>query len=54
MKVRAIAEAPDRLWQDLADVGFLVRLEGVDRAEVRGYFDRAGLVEKWNELERAL
>ena len=54
MKVRAIAEAPERTWQDLADVGFLVRLEGVNRDEVRVYFERAGLGAKWDELERAL
>lgn len=54
MKVRAIADEPDRIWQDLADVGFLVRLDGVDRHEVRGYFERAGLGEKWRELEKVL
>jgi hypothetical protein len=54
MKVRAIADAPERTWQDLADIGFLLRLENVDRDEARGYFIRAGLEEKWRELERAL
>lgn len=54
MKVRAMAEAPERTWQDLADVGYLVRLDGVDRDEVRGYFERAGLGDKWRELESAL
>ncbi len=54
MKVRAMAEAPERTWQDLADVGYLVRLDGVDREEVRGYFERAGLGDKWRELETAL
>ena len=54
MKVRAIADAPERMWQDLADIGFLLRLEHVDREEARGYFIRAGLEEKWREIERAL
>ena len=54
MKVRAIGDAPERTYQDLADIGFLLRLEDVDRAEVRGYFVRAGLQEKWREIERAL
>ena len=53
-KVRAIAEAPERTWQDVADVGFLVRLNGVNRDEVRGYFERAGLGAKWHALERTL
>lgn len=54
MKVRAMAEAPERTWQDLADVGYLVRLDGVDRNEVRGYFERAGLEGRWRELEQSL
>jgi hypothetical protein len=54
MKVRAIADAPERTFQDLADIGYLVRLQGVNREEVRGYFVRAGLEEKWREFERAL
>ena len=54
MKVKAIGDAPERMWQDLADIGFLLRLENVDREEARGYFVRAGLEEKWREIERAL
>ena len=54
MKVQAIKDAPERTWQDLADIGYLLRLEDVDREEVRGYFVRAGLEEKWHELNRAL
>jgi hypothetical protein len=54
MKVQAIKEAPERTWQDLADIGFLLRLQGVDRAEAEGYFERAGLLERWHELSRAL
>lgn len=54
MKVRAIKDAPERTWQDLADIGFLVRLDGIDRDEVRGYFERAGLRERWRELADAL
>ena len=54
MKVQAIRDAPERTWQDLADIGYLLRLEGLDREEVRGYFVRAGLEEKWHELARAL
>ena len=28
--------------------------DGVDRDEVRGYFEKSGLLERWYELERAL
>jgi hypothetical protein len=54
MKVQAIKNAPERMWQDLADIGYLLRVDGVDREEVGGYFRRAGLEEKWHELARAL
>jgi hypothetical protein len=46
MKVQAIKEAPERTWQDLADIGFLLQLPGVDRGEAAGYFERAGLLER--------
>ena len=54
MKVRAMIDAPDRTWQDMADISYLIRLDGVNLGEVRGYFARAGLEEKWRELERGL
>jgi hypothetical protein len=50
MKVQAMKDAPDRTWQDLVDIAFLFRLEGVNREEVRGYFEKAGLLERWHEL----
>ena len=54
MKVRAMKDAPERTWQEMADIGFLLTLEGVNRDEVRGYFEKANLLERWRELERAL
>jgi hypothetical protein len=50
MKVQAMRNDPSRLLQDLADVQYLLRLPGTDRAEVRGYFERAGLVEWYDRL----
>ena len=50
MKVQAMKDAPERTWQDLVDIGYLLRLPGVDRAEARGYFSKAGLDDKWREL----
>lgn len=54
MKVQAIRDAPERMWQDLADIGFLLRIDGVNLDEVQGYFSRAGLEDKWRELARSL
>lgn len=33
---------------------FLLGLPGVDREEIRGYFVKHGLVERFDELERAM
>ena len=54
MKVSAMKDAPERIWQDMADIGYLLRVDGVDRDEARGYFLRHQLEEKWHELERGL
>ncbi len=50
MKVAALAQDPARLFQDLADLRFLLALPGVDREEVRGYFVRHGLEHRYEEL----
>jgi hypothetical protein len=54
MKVQAMKDAPERTWQEMADIGYLLKLEGVKRDEVRAYFEKADLLERWRELERAL
>lgn len=54
MKVQAIRNDPSRALQDLADVLSLLRLPGVDQAEARGYFERAGLLTEWDEVRRRL
>lgn len=54
MRVQAMRDAPERTWQDMADIGYLLTLDGVDRDEVRGYFEKNGLGERWRELERLL
>jgi hypothetical protein len=52
MKAQAIRNDPSRLWRDLADVQHLLRLPGVDRAEMRGAFERAGLGGRFDEIDR--
>jgi hypothetical protein len=36
MKVQAMKDAPERTWQNLVDIGYLLGLPGVDDTEVRG------------------
>jgi hypothetical protein len=50
MKVQAMKDDPERTWQDLVDIAYLFRLDGVNRDEVRRYFESAGLIGRWNEL----
>jgi hypothetical protein len=38
----------------MADIRFLLTLPGVDRREVRSYFERHGLKDRIDELERTL
>ncbi len=54
MKVFAVKNAPERALRDLADVEQLLGLPGVDRDEVRGYFERWGLGERYREIEEGL
>jgi hypothetical protein len=54
MKVQAIKNDPTRTLQDLADVRFLLTLPGIDAGEVRGYFEKAGLLDRYDEIRRTL
>jgi hypothetical protein len=54
MKVQAMSNDPSRLVQDLADVQELLRLPETDRAEVRRYFERAGMLEWYERLVATL
>lgn len=54
MKAQAVKNDPSRALQDLADVLALLRLPGTDLDEARGYFERAGLAEEWDEVRRRL
>jgi hypothetical protein len=49
MKVTAIKNDPSRKLEDLADIRALLHLPEIDRDEVRGYFERAGLRREYEE-----
>lgn len=53
MKAMAMKNSPQRVLIDSPDVQFLLRLPGVDRAEVRDYFARHGLLELFDALDQA-
>ncbi|HKH46719.1 MAG TPA: hypothetical protein VKM72_18835 [Thermoanaerobaculia bacterium] len=50
LKVVAMKNDPQRAFRDQEDIRFLLSLPGVDRREVRSYFERHGLVERFDEL----
>lgn len=52
MKAMAMKNAPERVLMDAPDVQFLLRLPGVDRAAVRDYFARQGLLELFDAIEK--
>jgi predicted nucleotidyltransferase len=54
MKIHAMKNDPSRVFQEMADIQFLMRLPGVDRDQIRRYFEDSGQSERFHELERSL
>ena len=40
-----------KTFQEMADIQALLRLPGVDKGEIKGYFERHGLGKKFEELD---
>jgi hypothetical protein len=53
MKVLAMKNDPQRRFQEMADIQFLLRLPEVDAEEVEGYFVRHGFRELFHEIQQA-
>jgi hypothetical protein len=54
MKIQAMKNDPERTFQELADILFLLRLPEIDQQEIRGYFEKQGLLEKYDEIRKLL
>ncbi|MGI5863517.1 MAG: hypothetical protein ACOX6T_15885 [Myxococcales bacterium] len=54
MKILAMKNDPSRVFQEMADIQALLRLPGVDRDKVRAQFERHGLLERFDEIVRAI
>lgn len=54
LKVTAMKNDPTRLFQDLADIRFLLTVPGVDRRQIEDYFIRQGLKDRFDELAKTL
>jgi nucleotidyltransferase DUF2204 len=53
MKVQAMKNDRRRALKDLSDVQELLALVPTDEAEVRAYFEHAGLLERYEEIRRS-
>jgi hypothetical protein len=53
LKVQAIKNDPARALQDLADIRYLLHLPGVDRLQIKDYFDRQGLGGRFDEVDQS-
>jgi len=54
MKIQAMKNDPKRTFQEMADILFLLRLPGIDKNEIKEYFARLGLMDKYNEIQKIL
>jgi nucleotidyltransferase AbiEii toxin of type IV toxin-antitoxin system len=52
LKVVAMKNDPSRVPQDMVDIRFLLTLPGVDRYEIREYFERQGMGDRFDDLEK--
>ena len=52
MKILAIRNDPSRTLSELADIAYLSSVPGVDREVIAREFDRRGMRELWDEIER--
>ncbi|MHB8872611.1 MAG: hypothetical protein ACYC8T_02895 [Myxococcaceae bacterium] len=52
MKILAMKNDPTRALQEMADIQFLLGLPGVDEDEIRRYFERHGMQERFDEIKR--
>ena len=52
LKVFAMKNDPERTFREMADLQYLLRLPGLDVEEIRGYFEKYGQMEKYDELTK--
>ena len=54
MKVLAMKNNPDRTFQEMADIRFLLTLPEVDATRVEGYFERHGMGKRFDDIKKTL
>jgi hypothetical protein len=54
MKIQAMKNDPERTFQEMADILFLMQLPDINKLEIREYFERQGLKGKYDEIRKIL
>jgi len=54
MKAHAMKNDPGRSFQEMADIRVLLQIPGIDQEEIRSYFQKEGLEDRYDELRRSL
>ncbi len=54
MKIQAMKNDPERTFQEMADILFLMQLPGINKEEIREYFEKQGLAGRYDEIRKIL
>jgi hypothetical protein len=54
MKIQAMKNDPECTYQEMADIQFLLRLPGTNEEEIKGHFEKQGLLDRYYEIKRIL
>ena len=54
MKIQAMKNDPERTFREMADIQFLMRLPGIDKKEIKDYFEKQGLLDKYHEIQKII
>lgn len=54
MKIQAMKNDPKRTFQEMADLFFIMHLPGINLNEIKEYFEKRGLLEKFYEIQKLI
>lgn len=54
MKIQAMKNDPERTYQEMADIQFLLGLPGINEEEIKGFFEKCGLLNRYDEIKKIL
>jgi hypothetical protein len=54
MKIQAMKNDPERTFQEMADILFILQLPNINKNEIREYFEKRGLIDKFYEIQKII